>query len=426
VRVAALFAALVALAPPAAAPAKPPAAAAPQLEAQAWVLIDARTGETLAAHASARSLPIASATKLMTAHLALRELPLQRRVRMVPYSAIPAESLLGVPAGTPISVHDLLYSLILESANDSAYTLSAAVGGSQARFVEEMNTAAAALGLLDTHYSNPIGLDSPGNYSSARDLAALARRLLANRTFAMIADSTRARLASLASPLEIETRNTLLYRAPWVNGVKTGHTLGAGYVEVGAGRRKGVQLVSVVLGAPSETQRDEESLALLEYGFGQYRVRHPVGTNELLASPSIRYSGGELGLRATHPIAVGVRRGQSLRTAVRAPKEVTGPIPKGRRLGTVTVLLDGRAAGAAALVASRSVPKASSFDRLRSSGPFVAALIALGLFAILVFGLAFLRRWSRGQASASEEEMQEGREQRRRMREQLRNEGRDR
>ena len=133
----------------------------------------------------------------MTAHIALRKLPFAKRVKTVPYSAIPSESLLGVPAGTSISVRDLLYSLILRSANDSAHTLAQFIGGTQARFVTEMNRDAAALGLADTHYSNPIGLDSPGNYSSARDLATLTRDLLADRRFAKIADSTDALLTSL-------------------------------------------------------------------------------------------------------------------------------------------------------------------------------------------------------------------------------------
>jgi serine-type D-Ala-D-Ala carboxypeptidase (penicillin-binding protein 5/6) len=393
----------------------------PRLDARAWILIDARSGTPIAGSSVARSLAIASATKLMTAHLALEKLPLGKRVRMAPYSAIPGESLLGIAAGTPISVRDLLYSLILESANDSAHTLALAVAGTQAGFVTEMNRAAAAIGLADTHYSNPIGLDAPGNYSSARDLATLARRLLTDRTFARIADSPSAILHSLRPPTQIDTRNTLLLRAPWITGVKTGHTLGAGYVEVGSASRGGVRLISVVLGAPSEFQRDTESLELLDYGFSQYRVRHPVRPGETIATPSIRYSGGELALRAAHPVTVGVRRGQRLRTSVRAPSEVTGPIHKGRRLGRVTVLLDGRPAGTAALVATRSIPEASAFEKLRSRALLVVPLIALGGSAILLVALAAGRRLRRRRAS--EAEMRDSRERRRRMREQRRSSG---
>jgi D-alanyl-D-alanine carboxypeptidase (penicillin-binding protein 5/6) len=404
---------------PANAAAKP--SAAPQLDARAWVLVDARTGETLAARAGARPLPIASATKLMTAHLAFERLPLRKRVRMAPYSAIPAESLLGAPAGTPISVRDLLYSLILESANDSAFTLAEVIGGSQRGFAVKMNRSAAALGLVNTHYTNPIGLDSPANYSSAHDLAALARVLLRNRTFARIADSTQALLPSLRPPRTIGTRNTLLFRAPWVNGVKTGHTLGAGYVLVGSGERKGTELISVVLGAPSEYQRDSESLALLDYGFELYRSRRPVRTREVVARPSIRYAGGELPLVAAHAIPVGVRRGQRLEVSVRAPREVSGPIRRGEPLGRVLVTVDGREAGGARLLASRSIPKASALEKVRSGATSWPILLAIGLSVILVLAIVLRRR--RGGLEASEEEMRNIREQRRREREQRRNHG---
>ena len=385
------------------------------------MLVDARTGEALVSHAGARPLPIASATKLMTAHLALERLPLRRRVRMAPYSAIPAESLLGAPAGTPISVRDLLYSLILESANDSAFTLAETIGGSQRGFARLMNRSAAALGLVNTHYTNPIGLDAPANYSSARDLAALARLLLRDRTFSRIADSTEALLPSLRPPREIGPRNTLLFRAPWVNGVKTGHTLGAGYVLVGSGERKGTELISVVLGAPSEYQRDSESLALLDYGFGLYRPRRPVRTREVIARPSIRYAGGELALVAAHAIPVGVRRGQRLEVSVRAPHQVTGPIRRGKPLGRVLVTVDGREAGGARLLASRSIPKASAFDKVRSGAESWPVLLAVGLFVILVVGIVLRRR--RSGPTANEEEMRNRREQRRKAREQRRQDG---
>jgi serine-type D-Ala-D-Ala carboxypeptidase (penicillin-binding protein 5/6) len=412
----ALFASLLV---PAALAAKAPTP--PQLDARAWVLIDARTGEMLDARAAARPLPIASATKLMTAHLALDRLPLRKRVRMIPYSASPAESLLGVPAGTRISVRDLLYALILESANDAAFTFAEVIGGSQRRFVVQMNRSAAALGLLDTHYANPIGFDAPGNYSSARDLAALARRLLGNRSFARIADSPGVLLRSLRPPLEIGTRNTLLFRAPWITGVKTGHTLGAGYVLVGSGERKGVELVSVVLGAPSEYQRDSESLALLDYGFSLYRARRPVRTRQVMARPAIRYAGGELPLRAAHAIPVGVRRGQRVQITVRAPERVTGPIRRGAALGRVLVTVDGRRAGGARLLAARFIPEASTFEKVRSGAGSRWALLALAGFVILVGAIALRRR--RSEKTVSEEEMRNSREQRRMNREQQRGGG---
>ena len=373
-----------------------PAAAAkgPKLEARAWALIDARTGTVLASHAAGRRLPIASTTKLMTAYVALQELPLDKVVRAAPYSAIYGESLLELQPGQRISVRDLLYGLILRSGNDAAYDLALAAAGSEDRFVRQMNQRAAALGLADTHYANPIGLDEPGNYSSARDLSVLGQRLLRIPAFAKIADARSATLRSLRPPRRIDTLNDLLYLAPWATGVKTGHTFDAGYVLVSSGKRKGVELISAVIGTTTETGRDLESMKLLEYGFSRYERRVPIHAGERLARPSIRYADGELPLRAARTVAVGLRRDQRLSVAVRAPGEVEGPIRRGAVLGRAAVYVDGLRAAAVPLRAGRSVPEASTLDQVQS---FLGAdwiLVAIAVCVILV-GAILLRRFSR-------------------------------
>jgi D-alanyl-D-alanine carboxypeptidase (penicillin-binding protein 5/6) len=369
-------------------------AAGPRVDARAWALIDARSGDVLDSHAGGRRLPIASTTKLMTAYVALRELPLDRVVRAAPYTPIYGESLLELRPGQRISVRDLLYGLILRSGNDAAYDLALAAAGSEARFVAEMNRYAAALGLADTHYANPIGLDEEGNYSSARDLATLSRRLLRVPTFARIADARSARLRSLRPPRRIETLNDLLYRATWTTGVKTGHTFGAAYVLVGAGQRQGVKLISVVIGAPTETERDLASLRLLEYGFSRYERRVPVRAGEELAEPSVRYEDEDLALRAARTVSVGLRRDQRLSLAVRAPREVEGPVRRGAALGRATVFVDGRRAAAVPLRAAHSLPGASAVDRVRSLLDSEKIPIGIALCVILV-GAVMLRRLSR-------------------------------
>jgi D-alanyl-D-alanine carboxypeptidase (penicillin-binding protein 5/6) len=382
----------------------PPVAAAkqPSLDARAWAVIDARTGDVLASHAASRRLPIASTTKLMTAYVALHELPLKKVVRAQPYEAIYGESLLELRPGQRISVRDLLYGLILRSGNDAAYDLARAAAGSEARFVRQMNRRAAALGLADTHYANPIGLDQRGNYSTALDLTTLGRRLLRRPAFAKIAASRSAVLRSLHPPRRIATLNDLLLRAPWANGVKTGHTFGAAYVLVGAGRRKGVQLVSAVLGAPTETDRDLGTLRLLNYGFSRYRKRVPVRAGEDLAEPSIRFSGGALPLRAARSVTLGVRRGQRLSVEVRAPHEVEGPIARRTALGRAIVLVGARRAASVPLRAARTIPAAGSFDRARTFVGDHAVPITLALFVILI-GAALLWRFGRRGAGGQDE-----------------------
>lgn len=403
----ALLLALVLCIAPAAATAAPPKEpsgkaaaparqqAQPAVEAKAWALVDARTGEVIASHAAAKRLPIASTTKLMTAWVSMHEMPLGKIVHAAPYEAEYGESLLGMRTGQQISVRDLLYGLILRSGNDAAHTLALSAAGSTQRFVTEMNRRAAALGLANTHYANPVGLDQRGNYSSAADLATLTRHLLSIPAFARIADSRSAVLRSVHPRRRIDTINELLLMAPWVTGVKTGHTWGAGYVLVGSGGRKGVDLLSVLIGAPTDEARFDGSLALLERGFAEYSRRVPVRAGQDLASPSIRYSGGALPLQAARPLAVGVRRGQRLDVEVDAPSEVEGPIERGTRLGRVTIFVDGRPAATAALRASRSIPRASAFDRLRGFLSDNLIPIALAAFVILIGGVLLYRRMSR-------------------------------
>jgi serine-type D-Ala-D-Ala carboxypeptidase (penicillin-binding protein 5/6) len=374
----------------------PAAAAAPQgIEAKAWTVVDARSGDVLDGHAARRHLAIASTTKLMTAYVAMRELPLGKVVRAAPYSPIYGESLMGLKTGERVSVRDLLYGLILVSGNDAAHTLAVRAAGSEARFVRQMNRYAAALGLADTHYANPVGLDQRGNYSSAADLATLARRLLREPVFAKIADSRTALLRSLRPPRRIETLNDLLYMAPWATGVKTGHTFDAGYVLVGSGQKKGVSLVSVAIGAPTEETRFTDNLTLLEWGFSQYRRRLPIRRGQDLADPEIRYSGGELPLRAARSLQVGVRRGQAVDVRVRAPREVEGPLRRGARLGEATVFVAGRRVGSVPLRAGRAVPEASLFDCARSTVADNKIPIGIAAFVILIFAIVLRRRLAR-------------------------------
>lgn len=389
-RLIAALAAMLLAAVPTAVAARPP-----DLDARAWELIDARSGEVLASHAATRRLPVASTTKLMTAWVVLHELPLDRIVRAVPYKPTSyGESLLHLHPGRRISVRDLLYGMVLRSGNDAAYNLALAAAGSERRFVRQMNRYAAALGLVDTHYANPIGLDQRGNHSSAADLASLTRRLLRIPAFAKIADSRQAVLRSVHPRRRIESINELLSMAPWVNGVKTGHTFGARYVLVGSGRRKGVELIAAVVGAETDEDRFEGALRLLEYGFSSYRRRVPIHAGQVLAGPSIEYQGGELPLRAAHGVAAGVRHGERVEVAVRAPGQVEGPIRRGAVLGRAIVRVDGLRDGAVPLRAARAVREASALDRARGFLEDDLGWIALALLGILVV-VILVRRVSR-------------------------------
>jgi len=375
----------------------------PRPEARAWVLVDATDGDRLAGRGITSQRAIASTTKLMTAYLALRELPLDKTLTAPDYQpSSPLESLAGLAPGERMSVRDLLYALLLESANDAAVTLAEGVSGSVPRFVREMNKTAAALGLTGTHYENPIGLDSARNYSTAEDLAALTLRLRRDPVFRRIVDTPDAVLKTGNHTRQIANRNLLVSKVPWVNGVKTGHTVEAGDVLVGSGTRKGATLVSVVLGAPSEPARDEGTLELLDYGFSLYHREAPVRRGERVASPDLKYQGTTLPLVARQGVAVGVRRGERVDTSVRAPGEVEGPIERGERLGEVTVSIDGREVGTVPVVAARAADEASFLEQARGRYAGVAILVGTGAGVILI-GLVVIGR-ARGRRRRSSEE----------------------
>jgi serine-type D-Ala-D-Ala carboxypeptidase (penicillin-binding protein 5/6) len=388
----AALAALLAGAPPAAAQADQPSVGAP-----AAIVIDAKTGERLYAKNPGDERAIASTTKLMTALLTLERAKPGEVFTMPPYASSPAESKLGLQTGERMTVKDLLRAAMLPSANDAAYDLAVNIGGSEDEFVELMNERAASLGLDDTHYSTPVGLDDPGNYSSARDLAELTRRLLRNRTFARVVDMESAQLDSGLMPRTVVSRNTLVLEYPWVSGVKTGHTLQAGYVLVGSATARGASVVSVVLGTPSEAARDADSLELLKWGLGQFRrVSAVVGDREYATADVKWHDGEQVELVAERDVRLTTREGQRVERRVNAPTELEGPLATGTRVGELDVVYRDRVVKTVPLVTASPVQGAGLLRKAVSSvgGPGAAVALLALLGAIVILALRI--RASRG------------------------------
>jgi D-alanyl-D-alanine carboxypeptidase (penicillin-binding protein 5/6) len=407
----------LALLAPAAALAAPPSsvagehAKAPDLDAASWILVDPRDGARLAAHDPSQQRAIASTTKLMTAYIALEDARLGQKLKVPPYQPAPAESVAGLTTGERLTVRDLLLAMMLPSANDAAETVAVGLGGSVDGFVGRMNQTAGDLGLDDTHYSNPIGLDDIGNYSSAADLATLASRLLEDKRFRRIVSRPEADLESGAIPRHVITRNTLMLSDPTVDGVKTGHTLDAGYVLVASAERKGVPLLSVVLGASSEATRDAESEELLDYGYSLYSDRAPFAPGDELATAMARYEDDPLSLVAGGRVSVTARADQDLETDVDAPMEVQGPIEEGERLGRATVTLDGRVVGRVPVLAGSAVAAPNLVDRL--GGPLPVGVIAFVAIVILILVVLMIRRrrsGDRGNGRSAEDRRRSRRE----------------
>ena len=297
--------------------------------------------------------PVASATKLMTYLVAAEELRPAREIVVAPYDPKPGESRAGFVPGAAVSVRDALYGLMVPSGNDAALTLALAVAGSESDFVSRMNEAASDLGLDETSYLDPIGLNA-GNVSSARDLVDLASELREQELFREIVDTPQTTLRSADDPLRIENRNALVLEEPFVDGIKTGTTVEAGYVLVASGKRKGVSLISVVLASPDEASRDSATLDLLEYGFSLYGSRALVEKGERLGSAPLA-EGGRLPLLAAAELSEVARADQKVEVKLAPLAPVEAPISEGDQVGVARVSLDGEPVGKVEAVAARTV-----------------------------------------------------------------------
>ena len=370
------------------------AAPPPLRSAKAAIVVDASDGAVLYARHADERRAIASTTKLMTALLALERTRPSEVFTAPEYDAGAAESKINLRAGERMRAGDLLRALLLESANDAAATLAQGISGSRSAFVEAMNERARQLGLRNTSYANPVGLDEAGNYSTASDLARLARRLLTSRRFARIVNTPEAVLRSGSHRRVVDNRNDLVARYPFVDGVKTGHTQQAGYLLVGAGHgASGARVITVVMGEPSEAARDSDTIALLRYGLSRFRSERVLDRRRVLVRPEVQYYGDRrVALVPRSGMTVTTRRGQQLRRRVRAPAKLEGPLPAGRRVGSVTVLRGGRTVGRVDLVTADAVPGAGPLRKLFSgpSLPIVLMILAVVL-GLVVLGTLRLR-----------------------------------
>jgi serine-type D-Ala-D-Ala carboxypeptidase (penicillin-binding protein 5/6) len=360
------------------------------------IVLEVSTGEVACERAADARRPVGSAVKLMTALLTLERADLDDTFTASDYRPASTESKIGLLPGERMTVRDLLKGLLAESGNDAAMALAVGVAGSERAFVRRMNRRARALDLENTRYRNPIGLDEPGAYSSARDLVKLATFLRTKPFFRRTVNQPQVVLTSGDHTRRFDNRNDLIHRQRWVNGVKTGHTRGAGYVLVGSARRDGVQVVSAVLGTPSEAARDADSLRLLTFGrraFQRITAARP-GTSVGVTVP-IRYGRG-----AELELVVGpngertvVRRGNRESVTIEPtdyPAEVQGPIAYGQELGEAAVLQDGRRIATVALVARTEVPAADLAQRTKSW--FTRPIAVVLAFAVLSGTVLVARR----------------------------------
>lgn len=246
----------------------------PDVTAQAWILYDATYDRVLAEQDADQRRAMASTTKMMTALLVSELGSPSVRVTISDTAPEVGEAEVDLVAGEVWTVNELLYAMLLGSANDAALAVAEHLGGTVERFVGLMNDRAEELGLDDTHFANPHGLDDQNHFSSARDLLTLAQAVMAVDELATIVGTREASLppAAEGEARTIRTTNRLLYEYPGANGVKTGYTDDAGWTVVASAERDDRQLYVVVMGSPTIDQRFADAEALLEYGFSAFGV----------------------------------------------------------------------------------------------------------------------------------------------------------
>jgi D-alanyl-D-alanine carboxypeptidase (penicillin-binding protein 5/6) len=354
-----LLALVVALVAPAAANA---ASLPPPVAARAVLIANGDTNEILYERDADRRVPMASITKLMTALVTLESARPSEMATVLPSTAGIGGSTAGLFPGEELTVRDLLAAALVQSANDAAWALAAHVGdGKVRRFVRRMNERAAALGLDDTHFVRPDGLDARGHYSSARDAFELARAAMEQP---LIRRLVRMRNVEIAGGRTLHTWNDLLGRVRGIIGVKTGHTDGAGWSQVAAARRDGVTIYAVVLGGPTRARRNADLTRLLEWGFDQFARVRLVTKARAYATAAAPFADERVPLVAREGATAVVRLGRPLVQRIVVPAVLDPPLAVGDPVGEIRVFAGDELVVRRMLVAGEDVPEAGLVRQL--------------------------------------------------------------
>ncbi len=359
---------------------------APQLAAKSYVLLDAASGKVLVENNGDQRLPPASLTKLMTAYIATLEIRKGKigEQDLVPISehawrtggAASGGSTMFLPLNSQAKVDDLLHGVIIQSGNDASIALAEYIAGSEDAFADMMNETAARLGMTNSHFMNATGLPHPEHYSSAHDMAILARAIINEdqEHYAIYAQKE-----FLWNNIKQGNRNLLLWRDKTVDGLKTGHTEEAGYCLVASAVRDGARMITSVFGTVSESARAAETQKLLTYGFRFFETRTFYKQGQELAQAQV-WKGAvrqvKAGLGADLSLTLPKGQLEKLQAGMILNPQLTAPIARGDVIGKVEVKLGEEVVHSADLIALEAVEEGSFFRRLWDS----ISLFFFGLF----------------------------------------------
>ena len=365
----------------------------PKLDAKSWVLVDTDTGTYLAGKNPDKRLPIASTTNVMTALVVLdRGVDLDEEVTVSDQAERFVGSVysnVGLISGERLSVRELLEAALIPSGTDAVYALAEHLGGGGGKagvenFVDEMNQKAKQMGLEDTHFEDPAGLDSPKHYSSARDMAEIARAAMGYAEFRDIVDTEEATISTQDRDIDLFTTNNLLYIYQPATGIKTGTSPQAGPSLIASAKEGDESYIAVLLDANGDQYRFSAAQNLLDYGFGDYEREALIREGKEYEKVGLPYRREEtVGLVAAKDVPGLV--GPGLEVERRTTTDEPPPEARaGEELGTVEVLVDGKSVGSAPLVTEKGYAEASLWQKIRywTSGAVqsVSGLVS-GLFS---------------------------------------------
>ena len=371
--------------PPKPVPNPPPAPAAvavpvpppPDVDAKAWVLMDYTTGQVLASKNPDERVEPASITKIMTDYVVSAQL-VAGKIHLTDPVTISEHAWRAGGAGTDgstsflklnsqVPLKDLLYGMIIQSGNDSAIALAEHTAGSEETFANLMNAYAKQLGMVNTHFMNASGYPIADHYSTARDIAILSRALIHDYpddyAISAIKEFTW-------NGIKQGNRNTLLWRDPSVDGIKTGHTAEAGFCLAASAKRGDARMIAIVMGSSSEKARADSAIALLNYGFRFYETHKLYEANKPLSTPRLwKGEENQLPLGVTQDVLVTVKTGdyEKLKATMDIPSTLIAPFKKGQQVGTLHITQDGQNVMDVPLVALNDAPQGGFFKRLWDS-----------------------------------------------------------
>lgn len=335
------------------------ASASPNIIGGAAIVIDSNNGQMLYEKNSHQRMYPASTTKTLTAIVALENSNLSDQVKISSDACNVEGSAIGLQEGERISMEDLLYALMLNSGNDTAVAIAEHVGGSVSGFVDLMNKKAVEIGAVDSHFNNPNGLPDPNHYSSAYDLAVIARYAMKNPEFRkIVATETRnIRRENPEAQTYLLNHNRMLWQYEGAIGIKTGYTDAAGQCLVTAANRQNRELIAVVLGSVGTSIWDDARV-LLDYGFVEFKSASIVDAAKYITDTNVKY-----GVSTSVPVVTSQSftydfpkdKPAEVRQEVRLKEQVSAPVAAGQKLGELVFLSGEREIGRVDLVSQQDV-----------------------------------------------------------------------